>query len=313
LTVLDEVLKDYWYYTMEVAEGVFSNGGNHPNIVPTRHLLSKIDPSGAKVFDFGTMEAMVPILLSRRGANVTAVDAGDFTRKIEHLKQAYGVQFEYHPRVSLHNTKEFLRNKHVFEGFLQPSNPPRGYDMVVLSGVLYHVFNPLETMALARTLLRSGGLLVLETATSIRDEYAQYWNYNHGWLYPNGTNTWFLTARLLDHLLRFLRFKVIDVAHIDNVNDVKRLAVIAQATDDLLVAPGEEQWFEATTRNFDYDFFCDLEYAQGKAKILPISDPLGPRFYHAGIESVDVHLAAMMRPPLAVEQDKVRLRLGDQI
>jgi SAM-dependent methyltransferase len=258
------------------------------------------------------MEAMIPILLARRGAQVTAVDPGDFTRKIEFLKTAYGVEFDYHPRISLRNTKEFLRDKTVFEGFLQPKIPPRGYDLVTLSGVLYHVFNPLETMALARTLLRPGGLLVLETATSTRDEFAQFWNYNHGWLYPNGTNTWFITARLLDHFLRFLRFKVIDVAHIENVYDVKRLAVIAQAVDKPLATEGEAEWFEATTRNFDYDFFCDLEFAQGKAKKIPVRDPLPDTFFHAGIPSVDVHLAATTRAPLEIVQDQIQLHLGDR-
>lgn len=312
MSTVDELLEEYWYYQMELPGGKFTPGAGHPNIVPTRELLSRIDPKGAKVFDFGTMEAMVPILLARRGADVTAIDAGDFTRKIEFLKKAYEVDFDYHPRISLRNTKEFVRDKTVFEGFLQKKNPPRGYDVVVLSGVLYHVFDLLGTMGLARTLLRTGGLMVLETATSVRDEFAQFWNFNHGWLYPNGTNTWFVTARLLDHFLRFLRFRVVDVAYIDNVNDVKRLAVTAEAVDDLLYTEQEAEWFFETTKNFDYDFFCDLDFAQGKAAKIPYKPQFGTEFDHPGIRSVDVHRAATEREPLQPDPDKIKLRLTDQ-
>lgn len=78
---IEKLLNEYWYYQIELPDGRFTPGAGHPNIVPTRKLLSKINPSGAKVLDFGTMEAMIPILLSRRGAQVTALDAGDFTKK----------------------------------------------------------------------------------------------------------------------------------------------------------------------------------------------------------------------------------------
>jgi SAM-dependent methyltransferase len=296
---------------MELPDGRFTPGGNHPNVLTTRELLTRVEPVGAKVLDIGTMEAMVPILLSRRGANVTAIDAGDFTHKIEALKSAYGVDFDYHGRVSLPNTKTFLADKTVFEGFLQPENPPRGYDMVVCSGVLYHVFSPLETLGLCRTMLRDGGIMIMETAASNLDEYSQRWNFDgNQWIYPNGTNTWFPTCRLLDHFMRLLRFRILDCVYIPNYNDVVRVAVIAQAVPDLLATPAEVEWFQATTRNFDYDFFCDLEWAQGPAK--PIKVTPGEVIKHADIDSVDMHRCVTELPGLHQDPERIKLRLSDQ-
>jgi len=307
----DKSLNDYWYYTMELPDGRFTPGGNHPNILTTRELLRRIDPSGLEVLDIGTMEAMVPILLSRRGANVTALDAGNFTHKIEMLKEAYDVEFDYHAHISLPNTKTFLTDKSVFKGFLQPNNPPRGYDMVVCSGVLYHVFSPLETLGLCRTMLRDGGLLVMETAASNLDEYSQRWNFDGSqWIYPNGTNTWFPTCRLLDHFLRLLRFRIVDCVYIPNYNDVVRVAVIAEAIPDLLATPQEEEWFRATTRNFDYDFFCDLEWAQGPAKRIKVKP--GKTVKNEDIGSVDLHRTVTEMPGLSQDPERIKLRLADE-
>ena len=307
---LEEFMSEYWYYTIEVAPDLFTPGENHPNIIPTRSLINRLDPMGAKVLDIGTMEAMIPILMARNGANVTAIDAGDFTRKIEALKQIYGVSFDYHGRVALGSTKRFLHEKNVFEGFLKDENPKRGYDVVVLSGVLYHVFSPFEVMALARTCLRRNGILIVETAASRDDSLSQKWNYDgNKWIYPNGTNTWFVTCRLMDHFLRLLRFRVLDCAHIPNYGEISRVAVVAQAIDDPLPLKAEEEWFLKTTRNFDYDFSCDIDWAQGDAH--EVGYQSGDVVLHPDIESVDVHAMVTTQPPTPQSYERIRLHLTD--
>ena len=50
------------------------------------------------------------------------------------------------------------------------------FDVVVLSGVLYHCFGPLHTLAMARSLIRTGGLMIVETFAVVDEQYAMYFN-----------------------------------------------------------------------------------------------------------------------------------------
>jgi tRNA (mo5U34)-methyltransferase len=309
---LGALLAQYWYYTCELPDGTFTPGGDHANIVTTRELLSRIDVEGAQALDIGTMEAMVPILLSRRGARVTAIDALDFSRKIELLKSIYNVDFEYHGRVPLGKTKSFLEDKNVLSAFLQPQRPDRGYDLVICSGVLYHVFSPFEVLALCRSLVRTGGLLVVETAASIRDDLSQRWNFDGTrWIYPNGTNTWFPTCRLLDHFLRFLHFQIVDCVYIPQADDVIRVAITARAISELLPLDSEREWFAESTRNFDYEFLCDTTWTKVPASNSFLTS--GKAIKHSGIDSVDVHRTVTQSPGVPVSLDRIRLHLSDKV
>ena len=146
------------------------------------------------------MEGLIPVLLKRRGArSVVALDAADYTEKVLLVRVCTGQNFDYIPNVSLGRVTQVLseRARHSIYSWYQPKIR-RGFDVVVLSGVLYHVFSPLHAIGLARTLLRQGGLLILETAASDQDVYAQNWVFQgDSWIYGSGTNTWFPTLRLL--------------------------------------------------------------------------------------------------------------------
>lgn len=308
-----KLIQEYWYYALEYAPGRFTHSELHPNIIATRDLLSRIDVSGTKCVDIGCMEGLVSMLLKRRGAaNVVAIDALDFTDKINLVRNLYGVDFEYHSRIALHEAQRFLRDRELFGGFLGLNAPQLGYDVAILSGVLYHVFSPLHTLGLTRTLLRPGGVLVFETAASVRDEYALRWNFDGAkWIYPNGTNTWFITLKLLDHFLRFLRLKPIDVNHVTRYEDITRVGVTAVAVDEPLALPSEAQWFDATTKNFDYSHFVDLEYAVGRANVNVAVDP-ERLVYHPGTDWVDIHSTVMERAELPYDENRIRFRLTDQ-
>jgi hypothetical protein len=81
---------------------------------------------------------------------------------------------------------------------------------------------------LARTLLRLRGLLILETACSTEDRFSMNWVFNgRQYVYWSGTNTWFFTLRVLDHILRYMKFKPIDCVYGQFREDATRVAVIA--------------------------------------------------------------------------------------
>jgi len=79
----EKILNDYWYYSVELQDGRFTPGYNFNNIALTRNLLKAAKVEGSRCFDFGTMEAIVPTLLAKRGAHqVVAVDACDFQKRL---------------------------------------------------------------------------------------------------------------------------------------------------------------------------------------------------------------------------------------
>jgi len=183
---------------------------------------------------------------------------------------------------------------------------------VVLSGVLYHVFSPFHTIGLARTLLRQGGLLILETAASDQNVYAQNWVFQGDrWIYPNGTNTWFPTLRLLDHFLSFMKLKPVDCVHKRDHADIVRVGVAAVATAEPLPLKAESEWFIQSTMNIDYNEVVDTTWAEGG----PIEIPYraGNCVYHEGLSAaVDLHRAVTECPGLVDDRSKIILRLADQ-
>ncbi|HEU0049615.1 MAG TPA: methyltransferase domain-containing protein, partial [Nitrososphaera sp.] len=136
------------------------------NIALTRNLLKAAKVEGSRCFDFGTMEALVPTLLTKRGARqVVAVDAADCSEKVELVKSWHGVQFDYYGNILLDKTVAFARS--IGDRF----------DIVVLSGILYHVFSPFHLLGYARSLVRRGGLVIIETAAILDQSYAMQYNF----------------------------------------------------------------------------------------------------------------------------------------
>jgi 2-polyprenyl-3-methyl-5-hydroxy-6-metoxy-1,4-benzoquinol methylase len=305
-------LKQYWYYTIELKPGLFTKGAEHFNVMFTRELLRRLDPRGLDICDIGTAEGMIPILLKRRGArSVVALDACDWTDKVRLVQQCCGENFEYFPRTSVSRAKELLSDRARQSGFLSGAPNSKGFDVVVLSGVLYHVFSPLHVLGLVRTLLKPGGMLILETAVSCKDEYAQSWVFRGDkWIFPSGTNTWFVSLRLLDHFLRFLKFMPIDCVHSTIGDDVARVAVAAVAVPDPMPLKAEQEWFMPTTTNFDYEEIVDSAWATAGEADVQYS-PGENIFHQESPVAVDLHATVHSRPAIIGNHDRVILRISD--
>jgi 2-polyprenyl-3-methyl-5-hydroxy-6-metoxy-1,4-benzoquinol methylase len=309
------ILGQHWYYSVELKPGLFTRGDEHTNVICTRELLSRLAPAGLDICDFGTMEGVIPVLLKRRGArSVVALDAIDSTEKIRLVQACTGQNFEYIPHVSLSRVKEALSERarlSIYSSGWGLAEIQTGFDVVVLSGVLYHVFSPIHVLGLARTLLKRGGLLILETAASNQDRYAQNWVFRGDkWIYPSGTNTWFLTLKLLDYFLRYMKFKPVDCVHGPFYEDIVRVAVTAVAVAGPLPLKAEAEWFLASTKNIDYNEVVNTEWARSTPVEIPYSP--GDCLYHSELSgAVDVHLTVKKRPALPEDRNKIILRLGD--
>jgi 2-polyprenyl-3-methyl-5-hydroxy-6-metoxy-1,4-benzoquinol methylase len=307
------LLKGNWYYTVELQPGVFTRGAEHPNVILNRELLRRCTLSGREVCDLGTMEGVIPILAKRQGArSVVALDAVDLTEKIHLVQQCYGESFEYYPRISLSHVKDFLSERAKLSRYWGQPRVETGFDVVIVAGVLYHVFSPLHVIGLARTLLRQGGLLILETAASCQDRYTQDWVFQGDkWIYPSGTNTWFITLRLLDHFLRLFKLKAIDCIHLPIEDDITRVGVAAVAVDEPLPLKAESEWFLPSTTNLDYNEIVDVAWASGTVQGIAYSP--GDNVSHSELSDVvDLHKTVKKRASISQHRDKIILHLGDK-
>jgi SAM-dependent methyltransferase len=214
-----------WYYSMEMEPGKLTSGQTFPNVGLTRTLLQRADLNGHDCLDIGTMEGLIPILMQRRGArSVTAYDRPSaLTSRIASVKERFGVDFDF---VSGFPLAEL------------PANVDhRTFDVVVMSGVLYHLFSPPAGLAVARGLLRNGGLMIVETAAVIADEPAMYWNSASRF----GGESYFLpSVTWLDYFARFLRMEIIDCAYLEWATiDGLRTGRVAFACRAVMDVPGD--------------------------------------------------------------------------
>lgn len=209
-----------WYYTIEIDNGKYTNSMEHRNSAITRKLLRNISVEGKTCLDIGTQEAVIPILLKKMGAKqVTAYDRYDFSEKIELLKDVYRVHFNYVGGMQLHDLPTMLDNR-----------GGRYYDLVVFSGVLYHMINPLGLLALVRGFCKVGGLFVIETVAIQQNESILHFNAG-GRKYGKFSNYFVPTSAWLDYVLRMLGLQPLEAIYLGSIenDETIRLAILCRS------------------------------------------------------------------------------------
>jgi SAM-dependent methyltransferase len=235
----------WWYYSVELSPGCVTKG-IYPAYLPMlpRIMLRRCRFAGLDCLDLGSMEGLIPVLMKLQGAaRVVATDFNDHcAEKLAAVKKAFEVDFDFR-RVGL-----------LYD--LDKSIPHAGYDVINLSGLLYHVFSPLLVLAAVRPLLKRDGLLIVSTNVVSSDGYFMEFN-NYGRLQEEANTFWYPTVRLFDYLLRMLKLAPIDCAYIPHqaiATDSIRaggkyvfdkpsgyLSVVCRAKDDVIAA-GDDTW-----------------------------------------------------------------------
>lgn len=307
--------EEWWYYSIEMREGHFTPGKQYPNLALTRELLSRVDVAGASCLDIGTMEGVIPVLLSRRGAReVVAIDAFDLSAKIALVKSVYGVEFDYYGNVGFENALDFLTKRAELRAFGTEA-VGFGFDVVVLSGVLYHVFSPLHVLGFARSCLREGGLLVLETAASAEPEYLMRYNFTGVDYIYDWTDTWYLSIPLLDHFCRMCALQPLDCLHLapdlPAHPSIVRTAVACRAVAGSMALPSEKL-MEPSVRNFDFRTVVRLDAAPGARREMSYASPAALHV-HEALGSCDLLATVDSTPPYSVRPEQTMLRLDARV
>ena len=247
-----------WYYSIELAPDLYTPGANHQNVALTRELLRRVDvegagPGGAPAgcLDIGTQEGMIPVLLERRGASVVAYDRELRRPGLELVSLALGTEFELIGDLKL---AELPR------ATAQVGDPL--FDVVVLSGVLYHMFDPLFGLSVARGLARNGGVLIVETMAAFDDSVSMHFNSANRFT-PHAL--WLISVPCLDYLLRFVRLEALDVVYQGTWEKSDcpphgRIAVACRAVSEVDPEPGDTR-ITGTSPGDDFNFAECLDWA----------------------------------------------------
>lgn len=314
-------LQQYWYYAMELAPGIVTPGQRFPNVALTSDLLTRVDLAGTRCLDIGTMEGIIPVLMKRQGAaEVLAVDGLDFSEKIACVKAAYDVDFGYLPSVmsgsllrAIVDRRDGETTRHRYAGGPAP-RPGFGFDVVVCSGVLYHVYSPFHVLATARSAVRPGGLMILETAALPLDAYLMQYNFAGTGYVLGPSDTWFPTIPLLDHFMRFLKLLPLDACWLPagDAGHLVRFACVARAVDYQPTLP-QETLMEQATWNLEFRTLFREDFARGNEKMPVGYTPASPKpVYRPGVGSCDLHATMLARPAMVPQAAQVELRLADR-
>lgn len=176
-TLTDDAIRTAsWYYQVELRPGVYTGGRERHTASMVREILEDIDPEGSSCLDVGTQEAVIPVCLSRLGAEtVVTYDRLDLSDRITLVKEAYDVDSDYRPGLLLSELPGALDDA----GYAP-------FDVVVFAGMLYHMIDPQDGLGTVRGFVREGGLVLVETAAIVSEEMVFFFN-AEGRFYPGST------------------------------------------------------------------------------------------------------------------------------
>ena len=118
-------------------------------------FFNSISLNGMDCLDVGTMDGLASLIMKARGARtVVATDIAE-RKTFRFARDTLGLEVDYRTDVDLHSILRTL-------GSMQ-------FDLVLMAGVLYHVFDPLYAISTGRHLTRHNGLALFETHY-LRDE-----------------------------------------------------------------------------------------------------------------------------------------------
>jgi 2-polyprenyl-3-methyl-5-hydroxy-6-metoxy-1,4-benzoquinol methylase len=314
---LEQESKKWWYYSAELAPDLFAKGiyGNIPYM--PRILMRQANLRNTECLDLGCMEGVLQVLMHRGGAKrILATDAlAHCADKMAILKEVYNAHWDFRETGLMYDLSDKLANEGTF-------------DFVNLSGVLYHVFSPLHTLASVRPLVKKNGLFML--ATNVVNEVSDVMHFNtRGRQENRDTNTfWYPSISLLEYFLRYFNFAPIDCLFIpapsETLAGYGSICIVCRAVDSGSALPAGDDWGQRSiVQSWDYlslskqkhavqEPVSTINYAvpdvlkeqverNGSINLYTAINELGRRVEPDGVERGTLN-----------EQDTFMLRLNDQ-
>lgn len=278
--LIASIANEWWYYNVELKPGLITKGTHLPRVpMMPRMLLRNANLQDMDCLDIGSMEGLIPALMVRQGAKrVLASDAlPHCEKKMNLVKEIYGVEFGFRQIGLLYDLSVKLKDEGAF-------------DLINLSGVLYHVFSPMQVLAGIRPLLKKNGLMIVSTNVMNRDGHTLEFNHRGG--LQRETNTfWYHSVPMLEALIRYFKMVPIDCLYCPHseVNPANfapgvnsgYMSVMCRAVDDADIADGDAWAAGSRLASWEFLSLCNgaMMNAQPRSSISYLGDqdrPAGP-------------------------------------
>lgn len=186
--------RTYWYHKIRLADGIVTPGFDlEPLWDQVRKVRDTVDYKGKTVLDIASFDGMFAFEAEKRGASrVIATDClyKSFENFLFCREVLQSSVFPYY-NVSPYNLADRL-NVYFQENY-EELPEDRRFDIVQHFGLLYHLRDPMLSLLQARSVLKPGGILILETDfvmdsseskmvfnglpenARIRDNYSVWW------------------------------------------------------------------------------------------------------------------------------------------
>jgi 2-polyprenyl-3-methyl-5-hydroxy-6-metoxy-1,4-benzoquinol methylase len=311
-----DLFTKWWYYSVELLPGYITKG-QYPDEFPLlpRMLLRNCDLRGATCLDLGSMEGLIPVLMCRQGAKtVVATDAVDHCHdKMAALRHYYRAEFSFQKVGLMYDLTSKLRKANS-----------ASFDVINLSGLLYHVYSPLMVLAGVRPLLKRNGLIIVSTNVVVDESTAMH--LNDGGRFQDETNTfWYLSIRALDYLLRYLRLAPIDCLYLPhrNIKSTVRYvselqsgycSIVCRAQDDVL-STKDDAWMRKSARvSWEYTGLTEWSFADRQKRTeIAYSGAVAKSLFRGDLNAIDLSRAVAVNVVARAEQasDAHVLKLSD--
>ena len=283
--LIASIANEWWYYNVELKPGLITKGTHLPRVpMMPRMLLRNANLQGMECLDIGSMEGLIPALMVRQGAKrVLASDAlPHCEKKMNLVKEIYSVEFDFRQVGLLYDLSVKLKEEGAF-------------DLINLSGVLYHVFSPMHVLAGIRPLLKKNGLMIVSTNVMNRDGHTLEFNHRGG-LQREANTFWYHSVPMLEALIRYFKMVPIDCLYCPHseVNPANfapgvnsgYMSVMCRAVDDADIVDGDAWAAASRLASWEFMSLCNRAMldAQPRSNISYLGDQdrlAGP---HQGID-----------------------------
>lgn len=199
--LLEKMQRHDWFHAIDLGDDVVTCGRFPPEVPQNQTLFSafdflrEIDVRGMDCLDIGATDGLISFGLEKRGArSVVATDRVE-GNGFAAIHQLLSSKVELHTPIEIANINEKLGD--------------RGFDLIVCAGVIYHMLNPLSALMACRSLLRPGGLMIVETAmTWVSDQPVLVLNSEQE-LHMESSTYWLPTPAALKGMARLCHFEVL--------------------------------------------------------------------------------------------------------
>lgn len=227
-----------WYHRMNLGNGIQTPGFAWEETWDNVHKVRReVDYAGKSVLDLGSWDGMWAFEAEAMGAAlVVATDCMNYWQipwqqgmnNLMLVREALFSEVIPFWNVSVNNIRERL------DGILY-SHPllKDGFDIVQHLGILYHLRDPMLSLAQARSVLRDGGVVLLETAIHGTDtSCVMHFNADQKAIYDDFSTWWAPTIPCLREMLKTSLFEVEEEQVLPSGqedNPIYRVAVRAKA------------------------------------------------------------------------------------